>query len=393
MASAARVGVACSAVGVGVTARSGDGAAGSHGRVKSAVSIDAHFSRRRGGIVGVVGKARYAQSVTRAAGRGFGNNTQETRGDDVTSPKANNDPDAIVNATSSKQARQAARDALDELLPDGQSINARDKRSGETALIVSAEQGKVREVITLLAAGADPGMASYSGWTAAHGAAEFGCVRCVQALLDAGASLSPVHASGKTPLDIAARYHGMDGLVTVYLLDSGAEWGLGPTFGGVGDVVDEDGDGDVDKSSSIAESDFEDFEVADDEWERTTIETETSERGSHEEMTSLGSLELLLKRHVPDPSQNFTGATPTVRDIQDVYDFELDGFQKQATKHLLDGDSVVVSAPTGSGKTLVGETAIIAALSRGQKAIYTTPLKALSNQKLREFQEKFGIRR
>ena len=110
-------------------------------------------------------------------------------------------------------------------------------------------------------------------------------------------------------------------------------------------------------------------------------------------MTSLGSLELLLKRHVPDPSQNFTGATPTVRDIQDVYDFELDGFQKQATKHLLDGDSVVVSAPTGSGKTLVGETAIIAALSRGQKAIYTTPLKALSNQKLREFQEKFGIRR
>ena len=60
---------------------------------------------------------------------------------------------------------------------------------------------------------------------------------------------------------------------------------------------------------------------------------------------------------------------------------------------MLDGDSVVVSAPTGSGKTLVGETAIVAALARGQKAIYTTPLKALSNQKLREFQAKFGVRR
>ena len=82
-----------------------------------------------------------------------------------------------------------------------------------------------------------------------------------------------------------------------------------------------------------------------------------------------------------------------VHDIEQFYPYELDGFQVEATELLLRGSSVVVSAPTGSGKTLVGETAILTALARGEKAIYTTPLKALSNQKLREFQKIFGKRR
>ena len=51
---------------------------------------------------------------------------------------------------------------------------------------------------------------------------------------------------------------------------------------------------------------------------------------------------------------------------------------------------LVVSAPTGSGKTLVGEYAIYRAIAHGQKVFYTTPLKALSNQKLRDFREQFG---
>lgn len=51
---------------------------------------------------------------------------------------------------------------------------------------------------------------------------------------------------------------------------------------------------------------------------------------------------------------------------------------------------MVVSAPTGSGKTLVAEAAIVAALSAGKRVFYTTPLKALSNQKLREFRARFG---
>jgi superfamily II RNA helicase len=82
-----------------------------------------------------------------------------------------------------------------------------------------------------------------------------------------------------------------------------------------------------------------------------------------------------------------------VREVESVYDFPLDGFQQEATRLLIEGHSVVVSAPTGSGKTLIGETAIMTVLARGQKAIYTTPLKALSNQKLREFQALFGTRR
>ena len=57
---------------------------------------------------------------------------------------------------------------------------------------------------------------------------------------------------------------------------------------------------------------------------------------------------------------------------------------------MLADKSVVVSAPTGSGKTLVAEAAVVAALAAGKRAYYTTPLKALSNQKLREFRERFG---
>nr|WP_246833864.1 DEAD/DEAH box helicase [Synechococcus sp. CB0101] len=65
----------------------------------------------------------------------------------------------------------------------------------------------------------------------------------------------------------------------------------------------------------------------------------------------------------------------------------------EAIDALNQGHSVVVSAPTGSGKTLVGEYAIHRALAHGRKVFYTTPLKALSNQKLRDFREQFGAER
>lgn len=68
----------------------------------------------------------------------------------------------------------------------------------------------------------------------------------------------------------------------------------------------------------------------------------------------------------------------------------LDDFQMAAVEALNNGLSVVVSAPTGSGKTLIGEYAIHRALSHGHRVFYTTPLKALSNQKLRDFKEQFG---
>lgn len=77
-------------------------------------------------------------------------------------------------------------------------------------------------------------------------------------------------------------------------------------------------------------------------------------------------------------------------DLESIFPFELDPFQKDAIASLNAGRSVVVCAPTGSGKTLIGEYAIYHALSRGKRVFYTTPLKALSNQKLRDFRDKFG---
>ncbi len=52
--------------------------------------------------------------------------------------------------------------------------------------------------------------------------------------------------------------------------------------------------------------------------------------------------------------------------------------------------AVVVCAPTGAGKTAIAEAAALHFLSRGKRVLYTTPLKALSNQKLLEFRERFG---
>ena len=77
-------------------------------------------------------------------------------------------------------------------------------------------------------------------------------------------------------------------------------------------------------------------------------------------------------------------------DLKNLFPFELDEFQQQAIAALNAGRSVVVCAPTGSGKTLIGEYTIYRALSRGGRVFYTTPLKALSNQKLRDFREQFG---
>lgn len=74
-------------------------------------------------------------------------------------------------------------------------------------------------------------------------------------------------------------------------------------------------------------------------------------------------------------------------------DFEMDAFQVSGCKALEAGHSVLVAAPTGAGKTIVGEFAVYLALSRGQKAFYTTPIKALSNQKYQEFTRRFGPER
>jgi len=71
------------------------------------------------------------------------------------------------------------------------------------------------------------------------------------------------------------------------------------------------------------------------------------------------------------------------------FPFELDEFQKQACEIIDEGKSVVVCAPTGAGKTVIAEHAIHRALGQGCRIFYTTPLKALSNQKFYDFSEKY----
>jgi ATP-dependent RNA helicase HelY len=77
-------------------------------------------------------------------------------------------------------------------------------------------------------------------------------------------------------------------------------------------------------------------------------------------------------------------AHPEVRAFAETLPFPLDDFQREGCEAISDGRSVLVAAPTGAGKTVVGEFAVRYARLRGEKAFYTTPIKALSNQKFRE---------
>ena len=72
------------------------------------------------------------------------------------------------------------------------------------------------------------------------------------------------------------------------------------------------------------------------------------------------------------------------------YEFPLDPFQRDAIDAQAEGSSVLVAAPTGSGKTVVAEFALERALDAGRKCFYTTPLKALSNQKFGDFVAAYG---
>jgi ATP-dependent RNA helicase HelY len=77
-------------------------------------------------------------------------------------------------------------------------------------------------------------------------------------------------------------------------------------------------------------------------------------------------------------------------EFQRMYDFPLDPFQSAACESLEQGRSVLVAAPTGAGKTVVGEFAVHLALASRTRAFYTTPIKALSNQKFADLQRRYG---
>lgn len=76
--------------------------------------------------------------------------------------------------------------------------------------------------------------------------------------------------------------------------------------------------------------------------------------------------------------------------FEQTLNFSLDPFQREACSSVEQGRGVLVAAPTGAGKTIVGEFAIHLALKQGRKAFYTTPIKALSNQKYNDLVEVYG---
>ncbi|MDQ2876596.1 MAG: DEAD/DEAH box helicase, partial [Actinomycetota bacterium] len=76
--------------------------------------------------------------------------------------------------------------------------------------------------------------------------------------------------------------------------------------------------------------------------------------------------------------------------FRQLYDFEFDEFQLAACRALDSGHGVLVAAPTGSGKTVAGEFAVHLALAQGKKCFYTTPIKALSNQKYNDLVRRYS---
>ena len=95
------------------------------------------------------------------------------------------------------------------------------------------------------------------------------------------------------------------------------------------------------------------------------------------------------------PSQNYAraklvGKFPKTRKFAEGFPFELDQFQIDACHAIESGKGVLVAAPTGAGKTIVGEFAVDLVINSSGKCFYTTPIKALSNQKFAELTEKYG---
>ena len=85
----------------------------------------------------------------------------------------------------------------------------------------------------------------------------------------------------------------------------------------------------------------------------------------------------------------YTNDDPNVTGHFETFPFPLSDFQKYAIQSIVEGNHILVTAHTGSGKTLPAEFAIEHFVAQGKKVIYTSPIKALSNQKFHEFTKKF----
>ncbi|CAR26560.1 hypothetical protein ZYGR_0H03770 [Zygosaccharomyces rouxii] len=106
-------------------------------------------------------------------------------------------------------------------------------------------------------------------------------------------------------------------------------------------------------------------------------------------VNSKGTLRPKEWAHVVDLHHKIDNFEELIPNPARTWPFELDTFQKEAVYHLEQGDSVFVAAHTSAGKTVVAEYAIAMAKRNMTKTIYTSPIKALSNQKFRDFRETF----
>ncbi len=95
------------------------------------------------------------------------------------------------------------------------------------------------------------------------------------------------------------------------------------------------------------------------------------------------------------PAERYAAAKERTKYVQVAafakqFPFELDDFQIEGCRSLENGKGVLVAAPTGAGKTIVGEFAAFLAIQQGKKCFYTAPIKALSNQKYQDLKEMYG---
>ncbi|KAN0036507.1 hypothetical protein ACTFIV_001804 [Dictyostelium citrinum] len=123
-----------------------------------------------------------------------------------------------------------------------------------------------------------------------------------------------------------------------------------------------------------------------DDKKKTKIEIEIEEEAKRKEEESKKEKQwaFLEQKEITSPLSDLI-TNPAIE-----YPFDLDSFQKQAIVHMEQGESVFITAHTSAGKTVIAEYAIAMAAKNMTRAIYTSPIKALSNQKFRDFKNTFN---
>ena len=188
---------------------------------------------------------------------------------------------------------------------------------------------------------------------------------------------------------------------TGYLRDVDAAWALFDEAGGFRDEPDDASSSDVDSeddadAEDVPHSAFDPFDAAND--------GPGSDGDDDSEEDDDGRDDATTTYPAPPPSSGgdvrqyvdaviALRATPALPVVSAMFPYTLDPFQRRAVRHCLTGSNVLVCAPTGAGKTAIAAAATLGVLAAGKRVIYTTPLKALSNQKLAEFRALFGTHR